>query len=136
MSQGKQLEIHFTIQADAMDLSEMEDQDICCLFANLLDNALEAAQKMAKQERWIQVKFRKINGMLFFIIANSMTGKPVWQGERLISSKKEAGMHGLGIQSAARSAKKYGGVLEFEYGDGVFTASAVFLEGLQPPCNP
>lgn len=135
-NQGEQMEIPFTIQADAVDLSGMEDQDLCCLFANLLDNALEAAQKMPQQKRWIQIKLRKINEMIFIVMSNSMSGRPVKQGDTLVTSKKETGMHGLGIRSAARSAKKYGGALEYEYGDGVFTVTVTFLEGLQPPCNP
>lgn len=133
--QGEQLGIRFTIQADAMNLTGMEDQDICCLFANLLDNALEAAGKVPQQKRWVQVKLRKINEMLFFIISNSMSEKPVKQGEALISSKKETGMHGLGIRSAARSVKKYGGILDYEYDTETFTATVTFLEGLQPSDN-
>ena len=54
-----QSHITFTVQADAVDLRPMEDQDICNLFANLLDNAYEAAHSMPDGQGWILFKMRK-----------------------------------------------------------------------------
>lgn len=128
-SRAGKLDIHFRIQADAVDLGNMEDQDICCLFANLLDNAVEAAAQAGAQS-WVNVKIRKMNEMIFFEISNSMTRPPVTQNGVLKTTKTGGGMHGLGIRSATKAAEKYGGRLEYQYGGRQFTVSVVFLEGI------
>lgn len=100
------------------------------LFANLLDNACEAAARMPEGKGWIHVKIRKANDMVFISLANSMAKEPKRRGERLISDKPADGLHGLGISSAARAAEKYGGELGYQYGNGIFTVEVYFLNGI------
>ncbi|MCC2818686.1 GHKL domain-containing protein [Lachnoclostridium pacaense] len=130
--------IRFTVQADAMDLHPMEDQDICSLFANLLDNAYEAASHVGAaayagsgQPPWIHVKIRKMKEMLFIDISNSATHAPCKKDGRLISVKRDSALHGIGLNSASMSAARYGGHLEYEYKDHVFSVRVSFLGGIR-----
>ena len=123
--------IPFTVQADAMDLHPMEDQDICSLFANLLDNAYEAASGVKDGPAWIHVKIRKMKEMVFIDISNPAAQAPCQKGGRLVSRKRDSALHGIGLSSAAISAGKYGGQLEYEYKDHVFSVRVSFLGGIR-----
>ena len=123
--------IPFTVQADAMDLHPMEDQDICSLFANLLDNAYEAASGVKDGPAWIHVKIRKMKEMVFIDISNPAAQAPCQKGGRLGSRKRDSALHGIGLSSAAISAGKYGGQLEYEYKDHVFSVRVSFLGGIR-----
>ena len=115
-----------------MDLHPMEDQDICSLFANLLDNAYEAASGVKDGPAWIHVKIRKMKEMVFIDISNPAAQAPCQKGGRLVSRKRDSALHGIGLSSAAISAGKYGGQLEYEYKDHVFSVRVSFLGGIRP----
>lgn len=124
--------IRFTVQADALDLSPMEDQDICSLFSNLLDNAYEAAARMPEGQSWIHVKIRRIKKMIFIDISNSASQAPCRRNGRIVSNKQDSRLHGIGLNSAGMSAQKYGGQLESGYKDSVFSVRVSFLGGIRP----
>lgn len=130
-SSAAKRKIRFTIQADALPLEGMEDRDICSLFSNLLDNAVEAAEKVEDEKRWISVKMRKAGEMIFIELSNSMAGSPSVKDNRLVTTKREGNGHGLGLKSAERVVERHGGNLICEYGDGEFTVFVTFLEGLR-----
>lgn len=123
--------IRFTVQADALHLDSMEDQDICSLFANLLDNAYEAAAQMPDGQGWILVKIRKVRDMVFIDISNSSPNAPCSKNGRLVTGKRDHLLHGIGLSSAAMTAEKYGGQLEHMYADHVFSVTVTFLGGMK-----
>ena len=126
-----QSHITFTVQADAVDLRPMKDQDICSLFANLLDNAYEAAHSMPEGQGWILFKMRKAREMLFIDLSNSSPAPPCVKNGALISRKQDGRLHGLGLNRASITAREYGGQLTYGYEGGVFTASISFLGGVK-----
>lgn len=132
-SRSDRNQISCIIQSDAISFQGMQDHDICCIFANLLDNALEAAQKVTLGERWICVKIRKANEMVFIEITNSMAGTPVCKDNRLVSAKRGQRLHGLGLKSAEKAVLLYGGTIEYHYSGGVFCARIDFIEGICKP---
>lgn len=125
--------VDFTVQADALDLHLMEDQDICSIFANLLDNAFEAAVRMPAGQGWILVKMRRMKEMIFIDISNSAPDAPRCKNGRLISGKTDSRLHGIGLSSASVSAEKYGGQLEYAYENNIFTVKVNFLGGISTP---
>lgn len=126
-------DINFTVQADALDLRPMEDQDICSLFANLLDNAREAAGSMPAGRRWVHVRIRRIKSMIFIDISNSSPGDMARRHGKPVSCKKDGRLHGFGLNSASAAVEKYGGQFVYGYEGGVFTASVSFLGGFGIP---
>lgn len=127
-----QAQITFTVQADAVDLRPMADQDICSLFANLFDNAYEAARAMPESQGWVLVRIRRMKAMIFIDISNTAGAAPCLKDGRPVSRKQDGLLHGLGLNSASITAGKYGGQLTYEYKDGVFTSSVSFLGGIRP----
>ena len=100
--------------------------DICCIFANLLDNAVESAEKSA--EKYVDCKLYKNNQLYFIEISNSCDDRPTAEKTHLITSKKDKECHGIGMMSVKDTVKKYHGDLHFEYTEEnhIFTTVAMF----------
>lgn len=104
-------------------LDMVEDVDLIAMLGNLLDNALRAA-KTYKGEAFVNVRIymQDIRGFCVLKIVNSYSGDIIMKEDTFISTKKEKGIHGLGIKSVNRMAEKYGGYLTCKAKDDVFEA--------------
>lgn len=118
--------ITFKFEHNQTDFSFMEETDVCCIFANLLDNAVESAQKSA--EKYVDCKLYKNNQLYFIEISNSCDNRPTAEKTHLITSKKDKYRHGIGMMSVKDTVKKYHGDLHFEYieENHIFTTVAMF----------
>ncbi len=109
----KEIEIHIFVE-EGIRVEFIKDTDKISLFGNLLENAIEAAEK-AELQRRIEIELYMGNSyMLIFQIKNTWNGKSQKTGEIFYSMKKEAEKHGLGIGIARSIADKYGGTIDFE----------------------
>ena len=118
--------ITFKFEHNQTDFSFMAETDICCVFANLLDNAVESAEKSA--EKYVDCKLYKNNQLYFIEISNSCDNRPTAEKTHLITSKKDKDRHGIGMMSVKDTVKKYHGDLHFEYieENHIFTTVAMF----------
>lgn len=92
----------------------IKDNDMCALLANLLDNAIEACEKVGKEERWIYLRIKRKNEMLLIWIENSMEGKNLAKTEFFRTRKENKELHGLGMKSIDNVIKKYDGHKDYE----------------------
>ncbi|MCM1125163.1 MAG: GHKL domain-containing protein [Lachnospiraceae bacterium] len=92
--------------------------DLNVIFGNLLDNAIAAANN--SKDKWLSVLVRYDKGMLFINIRNSYEGNVVRQGKEYLTTKKEIGRHGLGLQNVKRVVKSYQGNMEILDNDNIF----------------
>lgn len=88
--------------------------DICTIFGNLLDNAIEAAAKVEKVEnRWIHLKTATKQSHIIIKVTNSFSGEVRKEAGQFASTKHRKG-HGLGLLSIETCLKKYSGKMEIE----------------------
>ncbi|MGB4658963.1 MAG: ATP-binding protein [Mobilitalea sp.] len=83
----------------------INDYDICTIFANALDNAIEACEKM-ETNRWIEVSIGLHQNFLTVLISNSFAG-PV----SLRSKKQDRKNHGFGLQNLTECVERNNGVV-------------------------
>ncbi len=104
-------------------LEMVSDIDLVALLGNLLDNALRAAGE-CRGQKYVKVRIfmQDVGGFCVFRIINGYSGEIAVQGDTLLSTKKEKGLHGLGIGSVNKMAEKYGGYLSCKVEKDVFTA--------------
>lgn len=111
--------------ANAAALSRLEVRDICTLFGNLLDNAVEAAEALDGDDRIIQMNVVQRNQFLSIQVENRCQKTPVFQEGLPVTSKRDGAVHGIGSQSIRYTAEKYDGTVHFEAKDGWFTAAVL-----------
>lgn len=88
--------------------------DMCLILGNLLENAVEAAQK-AEGKKYIAIKMKYDRNNLLLSVTNSYMGKLLKTKDyRLKSTKPDAGNHGVGLFSVYRASAKYHGTVVVE----------------------
>ena len=112
-------------QAEVMVPQELPypDEDLCALLMNLLDNALEGAERTPEGEaRYIAVKMRTFNSFLVVRCDNTFDGR-VEKDPRgnLLTTKDDASSHGFGMAQMRAVAEKYRSTLDVEYAGHLFT---------------
>ena len=119
--------IQFTTESQIIFSHPLEDKDICVLLGNLLDNAIEAAEKTKDKNPWIRIRFEKIEEMFFIEISNSHSGNIIKSKGNFISSKKDKDMHGYGLKSVKRIVSEYEGEITFNEKNDQFIVSISFF---------
>lgn len=100
----------------------LDYSDICILLGNLLDNAIDACEKVYIPDKKIVLSIVYMEHILTLKIINSKELMPaIWDK----SSKPDFLNHGIGIRSAKRIVEKYNGVLEFMDNERTFEVSAI-----------
>lgn len=127
-SVSEQMGIRFEIESVYHPYLPFNDNQICSLFGNLLDNALEACERMEGSNRWILIRIEKQNQMLFIEIINSIEKKPERKYGEWISSKLDKKIHGYGQKSVGRIVEEYGGVISYQVKDNVFSVDLSFFD--------
>lgn len=107
-------------------LNHIQDVDLITMLGNLLDNAVLAASKKEKDTSVVVRIFMQKEGKLCVIkVVKDFVEKIQEVKGRLISTKKEAGMHGIGLVSISKIAEQNNGYLEHYIIDGKFNAVVV-----------
>lgn len=115
--EAKKVGIDFSVNLNISMEMPFRGADICLILGNLLENAVEAAQKVeGKKYIRLHMKYDKNNLLLF--VANNYKGVLIkTKDKRLKSTKTDAGNHGVGLSTVYRIAAKYHGVVTID--DGV-----------------
>ena len=114
---------------DGKAFSFMRTEDICSLFGNAIDNAVEAAAKEPVAERRIVMLHTASRGnMLSIHVENPCAVKPQFADGLPMTSKGDTDYHGFGMRSMRYVAEKYGGVLTAVWEDGVFSLDVLFVQ--------
>ena len=110
--------IDFDDQISINQLDFMSDVEICALFANSLDNAIEACQQMAQtDEKYIRMTCKVMNGFMVLKLINSKAHEIKTVGDRLQTTKVNPEEHGIGLSSIKYIVDKYGGELVIDYSE-------------------
>lgn len=111
----KGIDSFFNISIDGILM--IDDVSLCTVFANTLDNALEACMKIENEdERWISVKAGYTeNGYFSYEITNSKCNEVKMRRERFITDKADPMSHGVGISSVKEIVEKYDGTIDISF---------------------
>lgn len=117
--------VEVTVKADTIGEIPLGESEICAMFGNLLDNAIEAVQKITDKKRWIEIYISQKKNMFFVEIVNNYLVTPVFEKGELVSTKGNS--HGYGIKSVKRIVDKYDGMFTCKAGGGIFRVNLSFL---------
>ena len=113
--------IEFEENINISKLGFIKDIDICAIFANALDNAIEACMKIDNDlEKSIQVKATYINGFAIIKFTNTKVNEIKFSDKRIQTSKDNKKIHGIGISSIKYIVGKYNGEVIVNYSENEF----------------
>lgn len=119
---ARQLDVRITCVADGSLLSTLHVADICTIFGNALDNAMESVVMIAEPERrLIHVSVSAQKGFIFITVANTL-GTALIEAENntLLTTKRDKKNHGYGLKGIKYVVGKYGGNVSYKAEDGWF----------------
>ncbi len=96
-----------------------EKADICAVFANALDNAIEGCMAVEEKKRFVHVAARHQSGMLVLSVKNP-SQLILKKGEIPASTKPDDGLHGYGLESIREIVGRYRGKVQLTTENGIF----------------
>jgi len=112
-----------TIDGILTDL-QISDYELCSLLGNLLDNAIEAVQKLPETNRKISLRIGRQLDMLCIFCENPFAIIQK-EGNRFITLKADHQNHGLGLRQVKHIAHKYNGTVDIKSDDNIFSVSVL-----------
>lgn len=94
--------------------------DLCCIFGNLFDNAIEASMKLPEGQRVIRVYMDMRNTQLYISFTNFTAGKKLKKEGNLFKTTKGEG-HGFGLVRIDAIVERLEGYISRNSEDGAFT---------------
>ena len=121
LRRARQLDVRITCVADGALLNRLHVSDICTIFGNALDNALESVVMIEDpQKRLIHVSVSAQKNFVFINISNTL-GTPLIESENtLLTTKSDKKNHGFGMKGIKYVVGKYGGHVSYKVEDGWF----------------
>lgn len=118
--------ITFTCFADGQQLDNMDAMDICSLFGNALDNAIEAVKRIPdKEKRLIELRVAKKALFLVISLRNITFEKLAFENDLPITTKARKDLHGYGLKSIALITEKYQGTMTITMDENWFSLKVI-----------
>lgn len=112
--------IVFTTNMTLPDELYINSFDINTILGNLLDNAMEAIEKVSEKKLDISIKYNK--NILVIKIGNSFNGKI---SKNMRTTKANSSKHGLGLKSVQFVVEKYNGLIQYDYDHKYFVTKVL-----------
>lgn len=115
--------IKFICDINFSKVNFIKPMDVSSIFANILDNAIEACDKIHDDNINKYIRIKGTISKSYFVVKceNSKVNIIKANENRLLSDKMDKFMHGIGIQSIKSSLEKYEGEILFEDEKNKFT---------------
>jgi sensor histidine kinase regulating citrate/malate metabolism len=134
---AKKIDIEMQLDDEYREIS-ISEYEMCSMFANIIDNAIEAVEKLKtldrntketsgdekKESRKIILRTSRQMEMMCVFCENPYAETKKENGN-FVSTKKDAENHGLGLKQIRRIAEKHGGTMNIDDRDGVFRLSVI-----------
>lgn len=123
IAKAKNEQITVDTQIDLSEKNTISDMDLCVIFANAIENAINACKLIPNvNDRTLQILCRTKGDKLFIQITNSYEGKVIFDIDMPVSLEEN---HGLGTKSIAAVVQAYNGIYSFTAEDLVFKVSII-----------
>ena len=127
-------DLHIAFHADIRSNTTtfLSDSDVTSLFCNLLDNAVEASQRIKDPYIEISATQREHTPFIIITMINSCACNPFSPNGELVSSKPDPQAHGFGIKSIEKIVHNYNGNMQMYYDGETFTFHTIIMLKMKP----
>lgn len=108
----KELSIEFKMEGVLDRGLSWSPEDICIVFANAIDNAIEACESVVEEKRFIRFSCKKSANFYYIQIVNSADSAMKYGKNVRFTTKKNKELHGYGLENIKDTVKKYGGEIK------------------------
>ena len=116
MPEEMTLECHGALR----DNLQVDDFDLCSIFANLISNAREACERLEHTEKRIELNLKRYQNYQIIEIKNPVEWEVEIEKIGSYTSKKEKEDHGLGLLNVIETVENNGGTIKFTSEKGIF----------------
>lgn len=107
------------------------DEDLCTIFANILDNAIEATQKLSSNKT-IRIDAALRNGFFIMNISNPVENEVKIRKDGTVkTTKKNQHEHGIGMKNVQKVVRKYNGSVNVTCENKVFSVDIMMKPTIQ-----
>jgi sensor histidine kinase regulating citrate/malate metabolism len=99
------------VSGNAGEFADILDADMTCILGNILDNAIEALEKVKKNKR-LELHFSSTKNCRIILCKNSVDESVLNVNSELNTTKSDAEHHGFGHVIVEDIVQKYGGFTE------------------------
>lgn len=121
---AKEKGITMVIQVNDLSGLLMSEEDIVTILANLIDNAMEACDKL-EDGKLIQFKMILEEEQLILSVKNPVKEPVKVRNNTVVTTKKDKKKHGIGLRNVRLAVEKNGGTSVLRCEDGWFCFSMV-----------
>ena len=115
----EKLDVKFIVSGKMPNNCYITMFDLCTIISNLLDNALDAIDKLEQKDKWIEVTFRYDSLMIYCNVTNPYNGElNIYKNK--IMSKKSSKNHGYGLGNIKKSVELYSGSMDIKVENKIF----------------
>lgn len=125
MEEGR---IKFQLEIDFFEIP-IDELDFSIILSTLLDNAIEAAMQCEQERREIRLLIRMKYRIFGMTIWNTSSREPLMKKGKFLTTKKDAHIHGWGLENVKGFVEKYNGEISFHYDVQSFEVKVIFMEG-------
>ena len=133
----RERDIAFVLKFNNLSDVDMEDEDLVVILSNLLNNAIEACERVPEGQRYIRLQARKRNAFFLIEAVNSFDGCIRWEESQkhvLPLSRKNGEEpeltreHGLGLANVREIAQRYYGDVDIQIEGTEFRITVMLQE--------
>lgn len=96
---------------------------VCVILGNLIDNAIRAASQT--EEKYLSIHIQTKQGVLFIFIENSYCGDIIEENSKIMTSKENMAIHGIGLENVKKIVEMSGGEMKINYSNRRFEAEVL-----------
>lgn len=117
--------IEFNVKGELFEDCKMEAYDLCTVFDNLLNNAVNAAGESVDKKIWLKIQ-REEAGIQIYV-ENSCVGDRVKEEDNFVTTKEDKENHGYGLKNVCSSVTKYNGTMTAKWQEDGFFCVDIFV---------
>ncbi len=123
--QMDEIGIEFKFDGMLRTREDIKDFDLCTIFYNTLQNAIEGCEKVEGAKKLISVKVKNIGDKLGISVVNDTILKKLPDSGVLYTTKSDKVNHGLGTKNVKEVVNKYEGIYDNSIENGRFVVDII-----------
>ncbi len=113
--------IVMTLSLSNLSNINVKNSDLIVILSNLLDNAINASNKLKKEDKIINLSIKNNKDNLIITVINEIENKIIIKDNLIETTKNNKSNHGIGLINVRDCVKKYNGNIIINASNNKFT---------------